>query len=68
VAAPSREFTALASPWDGGWEVFVLDPVEGLIGSTQAGLPGDVETSARTLLSRRFGAQPHTFRLVVLRR
>jgi hypothetical protein len=47
-----QEYTALARRWDERWEVFVLDSVEGLIGTTTALTSGDVEYAARALVAR----------------
>lgn len=48
-----REYTALNRRWGDQWDVFVPDPVEGLIGSTAALRPEDVEHAARTLVCGR---------------
>lgn len=44
------EYTVLARRWSNRWDVFVLDPTEGLIGSTTAATRGEVEHAARIWL------------------
>jgi hypothetical protein len=36
MAVCDQEYVALASRWDNQWDVFVLDPRQGLIGQTPA--------------------------------
>jgi hypothetical protein len=66
VPAPDRDFTVLVSHWDGSWDVFVLDPVDGLLGAVQAATPAEVEPVARDFLSARFVRPGREFRLVIL--
>ena len=65
-----QAYTALAWRWDGQWEVFVLDPGEGLIGSTTAATFGEVEHAARTVLGEHLHrpGPAHDVHLTVIRR
>ena len=62
-----REYAVLASHWGRHWDVFVLDPVEGLLGSTEAVTLAEVEYAARRFLGQRLRRPPRRFRLTVLR-
>jgi hypothetical protein len=61
------EYTALVCAWAGGWEVFVLDPREGLLGRTETVTLGEVETAARGFLAARFRRAASDFRVAVVR-
>ena len=61
------EYTALVCAWAGGWEVFVLDPSEGLLGRTETVTLGEVETAARGFLAARFRRAASDFRVAVVR-
>jgi hypothetical protein len=51
---PSDEpgYIVLASPWNNRWDVFVLDPANGLVGVTVAISRGEIEAAAVALLRR----------------
>lgn len=66
MPVPDRDFTVLVSHWDGSWDVFVLDPVDGLLGAAQAATPAEVESVARDFLSARFVRPGREFRLVIV--
>ena len=64
------EYTALARRWDGQWEVFVLDPAEGLVGSATAATFAEVEHAARALLGEHLNrpGPAHDVQVTVVRR
>ncbi|MFN0283533.1 MAG: hypothetical protein ACKVZ6_16370 [Kineosporiaceae bacterium] len=64
----TSSYLALACPWDGAWQVFVLCPREGLIGAVDAPTLDDVEPTARGLVRRYSGGLPADVPLQVLRR
>lgn len=62
-----REYVVLVSHWQDGWDVFVLDPLNGLVLAARAAHVGDVDDVANTALSERFGVPPRRFKLAVIR-
>ena len=70
MAPRPPEYTALARRWDDQWDVFVRDPVEGLIGSATAATFAEVEHAARTLLGEHLNlpGPPHDVRVSVIHR
>ncbi len=55
VDGAGREYTALVTPWDGHWQVFVLDPRDGLLGSLDVKSPAQADHATRLFLSRELG-------------
>ena len=55
MRVPNVEYTVLTHRFGDGWDVFVLDPTQGLIGSTSAPTFSDVEHAARVLLGTHLG-------------
>ena len=66
MAAGDPEYAVLATRWDGHWQVFILDPAEGLLGTVDALTRADVENAARHFLSQRFLRPAHTFKIAVV--
>lgn len=65
MVAP-REFVALISHWNGRWDVYVLDPAQGLVvDQTAADSPADAERAARQALYVRFGSAALDFCITV---
>jgi hypothetical protein len=64
------EYTALARRWDSQWEVFVLNPVEGLIGLATVATFAEVEYAARMLLGEHLNrpGPAHEVRVSVIQR
>jgi hypothetical protein len=62
------DYTVLVSPWNRQWDVYVLHPVDGLIGSAVARNLADVEPAARAVLGRCCGNERHRISLTVLQR
>lgn len=58
----------LACPWNGRWQVFVLSPVDGLVGSCDARTPAEVERRAREVLAHRLGGPASGAPLEIRRR
>lgn len=69
MTAEAVGYTALVRRWEGRWEVYLLDPDEGLIGSTTALTLGEVEHVARAFLAEhlRFSVPAHQIRITVIR-
>jgi hypothetical protein len=61
-----REYVVLVSHWNHQWDVFILDPATGLIGTTTAASLGGVELAARLYLNQQFATEPHRFKLTVI--
>ena len=70
MAVPRREYTVLVCHWGDQWDVFVLDPVEGLVGSTTASTYAEVEHVARALVGEHLQrpGPAHDVRVNVVRR
>jgi hypothetical protein len=68
AVAATDQHTALVCAWDGRWEVFVLDPREGLLGRLEVATLGEVEVAVRAFLADRFTRHGSGFSVVILRR
>ena len=68
VAAGDPEYTVLATRWDRHWQLFILDPVEGLRGTVDALTQADIETAARYFLSDLLRRPARTFRITIVQR
>lgn len=62
-----HEYVVLVSHWDDGWDVFVLDPSQGLVGATKASTLAEVDDAAHATLCRWLGRPPRRFKLTVIR-
>jgi hypothetical protein len=67
VTARGVEYVALASRWNGSWQVFVLDPEVGFLGMVNAATLVEVEPAARDFLSDHFVRPAGDFQVVVIR-
>jgi len=56
----AMRFTVVATRWDRGWDVFLLDREGGLLGQTRAPTHQGVERAARRLLSDHAVPDAHT--------
>jgi len=60
VDAERAKYTAVAIPWDSGWDVVILGPDGNVVVTCTASRLSDVEWVARTALRRRLTrASPH---------
>jgi hypothetical protein len=57
----------LVSHWDNGWDVFILDPMSGLVGTVRAATLAEVESAANGELSRHFHVPLRRFALTIVR-
>jgi hypothetical protein len=59
-------YTVIASHWDSGWDVFILDASDGLVGQTRAPSRTKIEGAARAYLAdARPSALPVTIDIIV---
>jgi hypothetical protein len=61
-----REYVALVSRWNRKWDIFLLDPVEGFIGSAVAATKGEIEVVARRLLDQHRPEERRTARIEII--